>query len=247
MIKAVEPIEFSVIGAGRFGVFWGNHLCTYYPTSFFDVRSETKKKIGSPARWQSLKQCLQKDYIFLTLPIGEMRGFLKKNMKAVKRGAVIIDCASVKKPVLDWFEEYIPEGIFFAASHPLFGPDSAREGLRNHLLTLIPGRIPLARYNFLIKLFSDKLRLQVLSMTAEEHDRLMAYNLSLVHHLGRTLHRLGIVELPLKMAGMKKLCEISQTVMNDSEELFRDFYRFNPYSALLRDNFLALFKQSMVR
>jgi hypothetical protein len=71
----------------------------------------------------------------------------------------------------------------------------------------------------------------------------MAYNLSLVHHLGRALNDLGVSKLPLRMAGLKKLDEISQMVMNDSVELFKDFYRFNPYSAKLRDNFLILFNK----
>jgi prephenate dehydrogenase len=247
MKRTTDYPEFSVIGAGRFGLFWGNHLSVYYPTSFYDLRSELKSEVKSPARWQSLKHCLQKDFIFLTLPIGQIREFLKQNGTAVKTGAVIIDCASVKKPVLNWFAENIPEHVFYAASHPLFGPDSARGGLAQHLMMLIPGRIPLARYNFLVNFFSGQLGLQVLSMTAEEHDHLMAYNLSLVHHLGRTLSRLGVSELPLKMAGMKKLCEITQAVMNDSEELFRDFYLFNPYATVLKKNFLSRFKQVSVR
>jgi prephenate dehydrogenase len=241
MVTKTATTEFSIIGMGRFGRFWGKHLAGHYPTSFYDCNPEAKYKMPSVARWPSLIQCLQKDYIFLTLPIGQIPVFLKKNARQIKKGSVVIDCASVKTPVLSWLERYIPAGVFYAASHPLFGPDSARTGLKDHLLVLMPGRIPWPCYNFLVQFFVHKLQLDVLSMSADEHDRLMAYNLSLVHHVGRVLHELGITKLPLRMAGLMKLSEISQIVMNDSEELFRDFYRFNPYSARLRDSFLRLF------
>jgi prephenate dehydrogenase len=241
MVKKTGPIEFSIIGAGRFGLFWGKHLALHYPTSFYDCRPPQIPELKAPARWQTLKQCLHKDYIFLTLPIGQLPVFLENHADQIKKGSVVIDCASVKTPVLTWFERYISPDVFYAASHPLFGPDSARLGLQDHLLALIPGRIPLQRYNFLVQFFTGKLGLNVLSMSADEHDRLMAYNLSLVHHLGRTLHDLGISKLPLRMASMKKLSEISQVVMNDSTELFMDFYRFNPYSAKIRDYFLSIF------
>ncbi len=241
MAKKTKPIEFSIIGAGRFGIFWGNHLAAYYPTNFYDCNPKVIQKLSPAAKWQTLNQCLHKDYIFLTLPIGQIPVFLKNHANQIKKGSVVIDCASVKLPILAWFEKYIPAGVYYIASHPLFGPDSARSGLQDHLLALMPGCVPLEHYNFLVQLFTRKLHLNVLSMSADEHDRLMAFNLSLVHHLGRTLNELGISKLPLRMAGMKKLSEISQIVMNDSEELFRDFYKFNHYSAKLRDNFLLVF------
>jgi prephenate dehydrogenase len=241
MAKKTRPIEFAVIGAGRFGIFWGNHLAAHYATSFYDSNSGINQGLRPAGCWQTLKQCLCKDYIFLTIPIGQIPVFLKNHARQIKKGSVLIDCASVKLPVLAWFEKYISPDVYYIASHPLFGPDSARLGLQNHLLALMPGHVPLEHYNFLVQLFTRKLHLNVLSMSADEHDRLMAYNLSLVHHLGRTLYELGVAKLPLRMASMKKLSEISQIVMNDSEELFRDFYRFNPYSVKLRDDFLAVF------
>jgi prephenate dehydrogenase len=241
MVKKTRAIEFAIIGAGRFGAFWGKHLAAHYRTSFYDCNPAVTAQTAPAGKWQNLRQCLRKEFIFLTMPIGQIPVFLADNAGQIKPGSVVIDCASVKIPVMEWFEKYIPSAVFYLASHPLFGPDSARSGLRDHMLALMPGRVPLENYNFLVKFFNWQLHLDVLTMSADEHDRLMAYNLSLVHHLGRTLHELGISKLPLRMASMQKLSEISQTVMNDSEELFRDFYRFNPYSARIRDNFLRIF------
>jgi prephenate dehydrogenase len=139
--------------------------------------------------------------------------------------------------------------VHYAASHPLFGPDSAREGIQGHTISLIPGRIPYFKYDALVHIFADLMQLTVLNLSPEEHDRLMAFNLSLVHHIGRTFHDLQIYKLPLMMAGLKNINNISQVVMNDSLELFQDFYRFNPYSQEVRKRFIDNFNNisSMIK
>jgi prephenate dehydrogenase len=222
--------EFAVIGAGRFGQFWARQLSRYYPVSIFDLDHSKEHQIKRFAAWQPLEICLQKKYIFMTIPIGRLQEFLIQNSQKIKAGSVVIDCASVKVPVIKWFKSYLPQDVYYVASHPLFGPDSARLKLRGHLMVMLPGQVPYREYQFLVKLLTKKLGLQIYNMTAEEHDDLMAYNLNLVHHLGRTLHDLGISRLPLMMSGLTKLNEIVSVVMNDTDELFHDFYKYNPYA-----------------
>ena len=247
-MKKYKHFEISIIGTGRFGLFWGTHLNEHHPVYFFDIdesRSESIRSISGKysACWESLDVCLSKDYIFLAIPIGRMITFLQDNAFRIKSGSVLIDCASVKEPVIDWFAKYLPKEIYYAASHPLFGPDSARDGLEGHIITLIPGKIPYIKYQSLVSLFSGLMKLTVLNLTPQEHDRLMAYNLSLVHHLGRTFHKMQIFKLPLMMSGLKNLSQISQIVMNDSQELFEDFYRYNAYSEDIKAEFLDHFQE----
>ncbi len=224
-------IEFAVIGAGRFGIFWGKHLSKIYPTCFYDADPEKEKVVERFSTWGPVEECLQKKFIFLTIPIGKLEEFLRENRDKFKPGSVLIDCASVKGPVMHWFEEYLPDGIYYVASHPLFGPDSAKIRLRDHLMVLMPGHVPFGEYRFLVRLLTEKFGLQVYNMTAKEHDELMAYNLNLVHHLGRALDDLGISRLPIMMSGLQKLNEIVTVVMNDTQELFFDFNKYNPNSS----------------
>lgn len=247
-MQSKKHIEISIIGSGRFGLFWGAHLNMHHPVYFYDVDESKRDRIHDIsgnliATWESLEVCLSKDYIFLTIPIGRMATFLQENALKINAGSVLVDCASVKEPVIDWFAKYLPEEIYYAASHPLFGPDSARDGLEGHIIALIPGRIPYRNYQMLVHLFSDLMNLTVLNLTPQEHDKLMAYNLSLVHHLGRTFHNMQIFKLPLMMSSLKNLNQISQIVMNDSQELFEDFYRYNAYSEEISIKFLDHFRK----
>ena len=75
-------------------------------------------------------------------------------------------------------------------------------------------------------------------MSAHQHDELMAYNLNLVHYLGRALNDLGIARLPLLMSSLDKLNQIVGVVMNDSQELFYDFYKYNPFAYKIHKKWL---------
>jgi prephenate dehydrogenase len=242
-MKKNEHIELSVIGLGRFGQFWAKHLNRFYPTYIFDLDERKAKLNSNIGKWASLERCLKKKYIFLTIPIRQIKFFLIDNENLFEPGTVLVDCASVKKPILDWFGHYVSDDVFYVASHPLFGPDSAREGLKGQKITLLPGKIPHNLYQILVELFAEKMELMVINMPAEEHDWLMAYNLSLIHHLGRTFNELEIYKLPLLMAGLEKMNLISQTVMNDTEELFQDFYQFNPYAMEVQKKFVHSFEK----
>jgi len=139
---------------------------------------------------------------------------------------VLIDCASVKVPVLGWFEDHLPDDVYYIASHPLFGPDSANKKLHGKKIMLMPGKVPLREYQILSGFFTNNLGLHIHNLTASEHDELMAYNLNLVHYLGRVLDDLGIPRVSLMMSSLAKLNEIVSVVMNDTTELFLDFYQF---------------------
>lgn len=238
-----NTIEFAIIGAGRFGAFWGRHLSQFYPVYFYDIDASRESLIEPFGNRASLEACLEKPFIFLTIPIRRIEGFLKGHAVDFKPGTVLIDCASVKMIVINWFQQHLPEHIYFAASHPLFGPDSARNGLEDHTIALIPGRIPFRYYTMLVDLFAEKMHLRVLNISAEEHDRLMAYNLTLIHHLGRTFDDMQISQLALKMASLSKLNHIARVTMNDSEELFYDFHYFNSFAREVEEQFISSFNK----
>ena len=44
------------------------------------------------------------------------------------------------------------------------------------------------------------------------------------------------------MAGLEKLNHISEVVMNDSDELFHDFYKYNAFAKNVKNSFIDSFK-----
>ena len=43
------------------------------------------------------------------------------------------------------------------------------------------------------------------------------------------------------MAGLEKLNHISEVVMNDSDELFHDFYKYNTFAKCIKNKFIDSF------
>jgi prephenate dehydrogenase len=238
-----EVVDFAVIGTGRFGYFWCRHLSKHYPTFAYDIDPGCRKKVERFAYWASLEECLTKKYIFLTIPIHSIKDFLIQNHQRFKEGSVIIDCASVKVPVLSWFKDHLPPNVFYVASHPRFGPESARNKLSDNVIMVMPGQVPLRKYQILVNFFEKNLGLQIYNLTADEHDELMAFNLNLVHFLGRALDDLGITKIPIMMSSLSKLNDIVRVVMNDTTELFLDFYKYNPYASKVKDQWLKSFQK----
>jgi len=234
-----NSIKISVIGAGRFGSFLGKELSRFYDVIYYDRNNTCKDN----RPFKDIYECLCRDIIFIALPISEIENFLNDNCKSISPSSILVDVASVKLKPKEYYEKYLPEGNQFILTHPLFGPDSAKLTLEGERITITESRISDESELMLLKIFGEQLRLKIIYLTADEHDYLMAYNLSLIHHLGRTFDCMGISDLKLKMKSLTDISRITRFVMNDSEQLFSDFYRFNPYSHRIREEFEVSFKK----
>lgn len=235
----VKNVEFAVIGMGRFGTIWAKELSKYYSVSCYDINSNLETSVSSFAEFITLDECLTKDYIFLTIPINAIKKFLMENSVKFIEGNVICDCASVKEEIINWYQELLPPNIEYGSLHPLFGPDSIVNGFEGNTITFTNGNISEEKKQFLFALFKKKMRLIVNEIEAADHDNLMAYNLSLVHMLGRVLHEMNVENIPLKMDALKNFSKLIGKVMNDRDELFYDFFKYNKYSNKVHKEFIA--------
>jgi prephenate dehydrogenase len=228
-----DKIKVSVIGAGRFGSFFGEELSRFFDVVYYDK----KKKDCVNKIYAEIEECLKRDIIFLAVPISEIENFLIERGTMINRKGVLVDLSSVKLKPKEYFEKYLPAENEYFLTHPLFGPDSAKFSFEGHKIALTESRISKENDLFIRGVFEDLLKLSIIDLSADEHDRLMAFNLSLMHHLGRTFNEMGIQELKLKMRSLNDIARIAEFVMNDSGQLFKDFYRFNPYSLRVKENF----------
>jgi prephenate dehydrogenase len=220
--------SIAVIGAGRFGSFWAKQISNYFIVKIYDKNiDETIKQ--DFAQQVDLEEALSQKFIFLTIPIREIEPFLIENSKKIAQNSILVDCASVKTKIVSLFEQNLPKEIQYVFTHPLFGPDSGSKGLKNLSISVQAGKIEYSNFQFLLNLY-EKLHLNIISFTAEEHDFQMAFNLNLVHLLGRALSGMNISAISLKMNALTNLNQMSHYVINDSYQLFEDFFRFNPFA-----------------
>jgi prephenate dehydrogenase len=149
-----------------------------------------------------------------------------------------MDTCSVKVLPAAWMDSLLPAEVKIMATHPMFGPDSARTGIAGLPMILHPVRLSSSELE-LWRAFFEGIGLSVQSMDPDEHDREAAFTQGLTHYLGRVLAQLELQPSRVASVGDRKLLEIIEQTCNDSWQLFFDLQQYNPHTREMRDR-LAL-------
>jgi len=178
----------------------------------------------------SFEELCQADVIFLCVAISSVEGVLKKMAPLIKKGTLVMDTCSVKVMPARQMMELLPEDVACIATHPMFGPDSGRNGVRALPLVFSPLRCEKKRADFWLQKFKESYELDVIEMTPEEHDKEAAFTQGITHFIGRVLGELDLTTSSIGTTGYRSLLEIIEQTCNDPMQLFYDLQRFNPYT-----------------
>ena len=157
----------------------------------------------------------------------------------LKPGTLVIDVCSVKKLPSEIMLKFLPENVNILATHPMFGPDSAKDTLFGKKVAVCPVRIEEAMFNNL-KSYLRNHAINVVETTPDKHDQEIAHSLVLTHFIGRALIDYDAKPLEIDTLGYRRLMKILKTVENDTWQLFVDMNKYNPYAAEVRQEFLTL-------
>ena len=152
----------------------------------------------------------------------------------------MVDVCSVKVYPAQWMKKSLPETVSILATHPIFGPDSAADSLKDRKIFLSPVRIKKKQYQK-IKTYLASKELVLIESTPEDHDEQIAISLALTHFIGRSLSEFGASDLNIDSEGYKRLLHILDVVEHDTWQLFYDMHQYNPYAKEKR----AAFMQAM--
>ena len=159
---------------------------------------------------------------------------LKRVGSRIGKDTIVMDTCSVKIYPAKWMKENIPSDRFMIALHPMFGPDSGKNGVDGLPIVMCPiSDSSDERYKKMKALF-ESMHLSVLEMSAERHDEEAAYSQGVTHFVGRTLRQMGMKPTPIATQGYKNLMTIVDQTCNDPLQLFYDLQRYNPYAKEMR-------------
>ncbi|CAN5463737.1 prephenate dehydrogenase/arogenate dehydrogenase family protein [soil metagenome] len=234
--------HISIIGFGRFGRLWASLLKSDFQITVCDSSPsalEHAKSLGVEA--VSQKDALAAEVIFYCLPISEFAITVALHapiLQTMSNDKLLVDMLSVKMHAKETFEREIDSGIQIMLSHPMFGPDSVEQsGLAGQRIMLEKFRTDDQTFIFWKDYFA-KLKLEVIEMTAEEHDKQSASSQALTHLVGRILQKMHLSPSEIDTSNSLKLQEITEQVSRDELQLFLDLQRYNPYTATMRQDFL---------
>ncbi len=234
----VESKSIAIIGFGRFGQLWASILKNDFKIKVYDSLPELAQATSElGVDFVSLRDALCCDVIFYCVPISAFEPTLVSHLPILAElpgEKTFIDVLSVKLHPMEVFKKHLSPDHNVMLTHPMFGPDSVRSnGLAGQPIVLDRFKASTETFEFWKNYFLEK-QLQVIEMSADEHDRLAAQSQGLTHFIGRTLGEFGLESTSIDSLGAKKLQEIKTQVCNDTWQLFVDLQTYNPHTRSMR-------------
>jgi prephenate dehydrogenase len=226
----------GLIGFGQFGRLAASLLADRFDMVVHDAAGLREAIEGLGYRAGDLATAAACDVVVVAVPVAAMREVLEAIAPHVRPGALVVDVGSVKVLPVQWMVETLPTHADIVATHPLFGPQSARGGLEGQRLVICPVRGE--RHHRIVEI-ATSLGLVVSVTTPEEHDREMAYVQALTHLIGRALVSLDIPDEELKTRSYQHLLDLCGLVGGDTFELFTAIQTMNPHAREVAERFVS--------
>lgn len=220
----------GIIGFGRFGSFIARVINSHFRNLIFKVYDPVVKKSDLKCvEFVKLKEVCQCKTILICVPISKFKKVTKLLSKHIKPHTLIIDTCSVKTHPSNIMRKYLPSSVSIIASHPMFGPDSAKKSVQGFNLVLCNISCEKRLFNSVHRT-CKKLGLNVVVITPEKHDELVSRSQLFIHLVARLAEELRISPTKIDTPSFKNFLNIKNNLVNDSYQLFVDMIKFNPYA-----------------
>ncbi len=232
--------RLGLIGYGAFGRLTARHLAQWFEVLAFDPGATVDDGI---VRLTDLATAASCPVVILAVPVEALVETLAAVGPQLSQGALVIDVGSVKVLPARRMAEALPAHVQAVGTHPLFGPQSARDGIAGLRIAVCPVRGDrIARR--VAAFCRHALKLRVFVVSPEDHDREAAVVQGLTHLISRVL--VSMEPLPTRMttASFDRIMQAVEMVRYDSPAVFRAIERDNPFSAEIRDRFFDLAQQA---
>ncbi len=221
----------TIIGFGRFGKTLYELLKDNFEITIYQRKETESTNLPFTT---DLKKAYASDVIFFAVPIQTFAQVVKDHKQYFRQDHILIDVLSVKSYPARIFKKYL-EGSKTQAllTHPMFGPDSSKNGFDNLPIVIDKFLTNDETYAFWKKYFESK-KLNVIELTAKEHDELAANSQGVTHFIGRLLDEFGMEQTPIDTVGATKLLEVKEQTCNDTWDLFMNLQHYNPRTKEMR-------------
>jgi prephenate dehydrogenase len=230
--------SLGLIGVGAFGVLAAQHLAPHFDLVLHDAGFDATATAQSvKARAGDLKAAAGCDIVMLAVPVQKLRQVLADIAPLLKPDALVLDVASVKIKPVQAMIEILPPAVSIVGTHPLFGPQSGKNGIAG--LNIAVCDVRGNRGEGVARFCTEKLNLRATVVTPEEHDHEAAYVQGLTHMLAKIVVALGLPDMRFPTRTYELMQQMVEMVRYDSDELFQAIERENPFAEEAKKNFFT--------
>ncbi|WP_090709275.1 MULTISPECIES: prephenate dehydrogenase/arogenate dehydrogenase family protein [unclassified Beijerinckia] len=235
--------RLGLIGFGAFGRLMAEHLHPFFDLRCHDPKyaagdAQTPQGVTQGVTLVSLSDAARCPIVVLAMPVAAMAQAVAAIAPHLLPGVLVLDVGSVKTLPAQIMAAGLPAHVDVVGTHPLFGPQSARNGLAGLKIALCPirGQQTPRIAAFLRRHFA----LDVIVTTPEAHDREAAAVQGLTHLIAKVLVQMEPLPSTMTTRSFDLLMEGINMVRDDAPEVFDAIERLNPFAAEMRRKFFGL-------
>ncbi|WP_293575774.1 prephenate dehydrogenase [Phaeobacter sp.] len=234
---AAKP-AVGLIGFGAFGRLIASHLVPFTGVTVYDpTQPTTGVDCATGAGFAPIETVCTCDVVILATPVREIAAICRRIAPHLAAGTTVIDVGSVKMRPAQDMQDNLPANINLIGTHPLFGPQSAKDGLSGHQIALCPLRG--SSHGRIAAVLRRVFGLKIIWTTPEQHDRDVATVQGLTHLISRSLAEILPTDLRLTTVSFDRLLQAQEMVREDAPAVLETILQDNPFAAEVRDAFLA--------
>lgn len=229
-------MKIGIVGFGPFAQFLAKTMIKQGHSITASSRSdysEVCKHLGVASFYRDMAAVFESDneVILICTSILSLKQVVKSMpFHCLRRPTLFVDVLSVKEHPRDVLLQVLPEDSDLLCTHPMFGPDSGRDGWKD--LAFMYDRVRIrdeALCSSFLQIFSSE-GCRMLEMTCEEHDKQAARSQFITHTIGRILSEMEVESTPIDTRGFQKLVQVKETTSKHSFDLFSGLFIHNRFA-----------------
>lgn len=231
----MEIKSVGIVGYGHFGMFIQHVLEQYAAPVVTRIYSRRHEPDG--VTFFSLAEVATSDVVIVCGAISEFTAQVQALASLLRPETLLVDVATVKLHTTQVLATHIPTQLRLSC-HPMFGPESYKkqgESVKGLRIVVTDHTLSAAAYMSL-KHLCTTLGFEIIEITADAHDRMLAETLFLTHYIGQTMKRGEFGRTIIDTVSFSYLMDAVESVQHD-DRLFADVYCYNPHCATVAQRF----------
>lgn len=220
-------MKILILGAGKMGSFFTDLLSFDHEVAVYDIDPKKLRYMYNTQRFTSMEEIgeFNPEMVINAVSLKYTLDVFRQVMPYLSKDRCILsDISSVKTGFKDFYED---SGFRYVSTHPMFGPTFANLGKLTQENAIIINEGDFMGRCFFKELYS-RLGLNICEYTFDEHDRTMAYSLS-IPFISTFAFAAVMKHQDAPGTTFKRHEKIARGVLSEDDTLLREIL-FNPYT-----------------
>lgn len=219
-------MRILILGAGKMGSFFTDLLSFDHDVAVYEIDPKKLRFMYNTQRFTKLEEIeeFKPELVINAVSLKYTIDVFKQIMPLLPKECILSDISSVKTGFKEFYENC---GFKYVSTHPMFGPTFANLGKLSTENAIIISEGDYMGRIFFRDLYS-KLGLNICEYTFDEHDRTVAYSLS-IPFISTFAFAAVMKHQDAPGTTFKRHMKIAQGVLSEDDCLLREIL-FNPYT-----------------